>query len=56
MPKTPAERKAEQREREAKEGIVQVNVKIHEDHRDDLKAVVQTMQGPKLKRARRRNK
>ena len=47
MAKTPAERKADQRDREAKEGIIQVNVKIHESNKDRLDAYVRKLLKPK---------
>lgn len=47
MPKTPAERKAEQRQRDRDAGLVEILVKVRADRVDELRVHEQRLQKPK---------
>lgn len=47
MAKTPAERKAEQRQRDRNAGLVEILVKVRADRVDELRKVELTLQKPK---------
>lgn len=46
-PKSPAERKSDQRQRDAKDGVIQVNVRIHESNKGRLVKYVSKLLKPR---------
>lgn len=52
MAKSAAERKADQRERDAKDGLTQLNVKIHQSWRNDVLRFAAQCSEPKPRKKR----